>query len=361
MPIELTGNININEILKSLQNAQAKANEANLQRYEALMTHMEGLTQQIGEQGTFGKAMSLMDQVGGAARTRIAEQAQKATAAAEQDLISRGLGSTTVRQAERRGIATTAERATQEAEERTAAQKAGMLTQRAGAEMQIGALKAGAISQRQDIGPDLGMFSSLIQAAAAGEKAAAAPQRTARVMAPGWSTPLKYSGEGQALRRAAPAGGAGGVSSAAGGAAGGYTPAAATGGGVFRGFTGATGAARGGAPALAGGGTVFMGGRGQVTTTPGTPATPGTISMGPAGAEPEAEPEAEPTTQPAAAPEAAGIGALAGAQAGFAGAAEYVTDYNEYKRLAGTRAVSPTYFYQVLGGRVLRRTIQRGL
>jgi len=291
MPLEVTGTIDINEILKRLRKKQEEANEANLQRYEALMTHMEGLTKQIGEQGTFGAAMDLMSQTGEAARTRITEQAKKATAAAEQDLISRGLGATTVRQAERRGIAATAERATQEAEERTAAAKAGVLTQRAGAEMQLGALKAGVMERREDVGPDMGLYASLIQAAAASETAAA--KRTATVLGPQaqagrdiFGQPFQYGDGG-----AGGAGGAGGgLAPGAGG--GGAQPAAAyypapSGAGLDLGPTGAargwdveTGRATGlSLPGLAGGGSVFLGEQGQVTTTPGAPTTPGEERM----------------------------------------------------------------------------------
>lgn len=242
MPIELTGTIDINEVMKRLRKKQEEANQANLQRYEALMTHMEGLTKQIGEQGTYGGAMALMEQTGEAARTRIAEQAKKATAAAEQDLISRGLGATTVRQAERRGIAGTAERARQEAEERTAAAKAGVLERRAGAEMQIGALKAGVMERREDVGPDLGIFASLIQAAAAGETAEA--KRTATVIGPQaqagrdiFGQPMG-GGAGGAGGGLAPAGGPGGAGAQPAGT---YYPPAG-GGGLD---LGPTGAARG--------------------------------------------------------------------------------------------------------------------
>lgn len=242
MPIELTGTIDINEVMKRLRKKQEEANQANLQRYEALMTHMEGLTQQIGKQGTYGAAMSLMEQTGEAARTRIAEQAKKATAAAEQDLISRGLGATTVRQAERRGIAGTAERARQEAEERTAAAKAGVLERRAGAEMQIGALKAGVMERREDVGPDLGIFASLIQAAAAGETATA--KRTSTIIGPQaqagrdiFGQPMG-GGAGGAGGGLAPAGGPGGAGARPAGT---YYPPAG-GGGLD---LGPTGAARG--------------------------------------------------------------------------------------------------------------------
>lgn len=309
MPLTVTGTVDVNAIMQRLRKQQEETNQANLERYEALMTHMESMTKQVGEQGTYGAAMALMEQTGEAARTRIATQAKKATAAAEQDLISRGLGATTVRQAERRGIAATAEEATQAAEERTAAQKAGVLERRAGTEMQIGALKAGVMERREDVGPEMGMYASLIQAAAASETAEA--KRTATVIGPQAQAGRDVFGQpmgGGGAAGASGAGlGAGGVGGGLGAAAGGamatpFPPGATLGGptGAARPAGGGVGA--GGALGLPGLGAAAIGGYGgtpgqAVAAMEGRPSFEGgedemvslsDMEVGPGGVPPEA-------------------------------------------------------------------------
>ncbi len=158
----------LDAIMKQITDAQKKANAANLERYQQLLSVIDTLGKQVGAEGTFGQAEQLLSQVGQAAQTRIGEQATRAQATTEQGLISRGLGSTTIRQSAQRGIRADEERARQEAEERTAGQKAGLLTQRAGLETQIGGMKAGVMERRTDAGPDLGMYASLIQSAGLG-------------------------------------------------------------------------------------------------------------------------------------------------------------------------------------------------
>ncbi|GAH45607.1 unnamed protein product [marine sediment metagenome] len=134
---------NLDTLLKQITTAQEKANTANLERYGELLVHLDGLAKQIGVEGTYGQAMKQLETLGTAGRTQIAEQATKAQAATEQDLMTRGLASTTIRTAARGAISRDAERARQELEERVTTSKAGLLTQRAGAELQIGGMRAG--------------------------------------------------------------------------------------------------------------------------------------------------------------------------------------------------------------------------
>lgn len=245
--------IDYDALIRRFDEAQNRANTANLERYQALLTHLETLGQQVGAQGTFGEAENLLAQVGTAARTRIAEQETRALAATEQGLISRGLGGTTIRATARRGVMSDAERARQEAEERTAQQKAGLLTQRAGVETQIGGMRAAAIEGRTDVGPDLGMFASLLQAAAAGDTAGGA-RRTATIMGPQAQAGRDVFGQPFSYGPSR-AGGGGGGGAGIGGAGGGigaqgatgqarYFPPGTYGGGPSLQATGATGTAR---------------------------------------------------------------------------------------------------------------------
>lgn len=176
--------IDFDAILQQIQGSQDTANAANLERYNQLLASIQTLGTQVGEEGTFGKALALQDQVGDAGRQRITEQAQKTWASAEQDLTTRGLGNTTIREAVRRGTASDAEMARQQLEGSLAQQKSGIYQGLAGAQLQVGGMQAGAIEGMTQQGPDLGMFAGLLQAAAAGDKADAAQMRTATITSP---------------------------------------------------------------------------------------------------------------------------------------------------------------------------------
>lgn len=228
------GSSGLRNLIAQLTQSQKKAQKANEERYAELLKNLDALALQVGKEGTFGEAMKLVENIGGAARQRIAEQTQKAVGASKQDLISRGLASSTVRGAQERGIRADEQRALQEQEEAEAQRKSGLLTQRAGLEMGLGQLKAGAMERRSDIGPDLGVLTSLIQSAAAGEEAG--KRTTVRVPSapPGPGIVTRHRAEqaaSEAARqaRAAGGGGAGGVGGRGGGAA--YYPPGSYGGG----------------------------------------------------------------------------------------------------------------------------------
>jgi hypothetical protein len=116
------------DIVKQLQAAQDKANKANESRYQDIL----GLYGNLGQAGL----------------ARIGQQETQAQAKGTQDLISRGLGNTTITSAISRGIASDAELARQQLQESVAMQKAGVM------------------ERRTDQGPDLGLYASLLQQAA---------------------------------------------------------------------------------------------------------------------------------------------------------------------------------------------------
>ena len=128
------GGQQLQDFISQMQAAQDKANAANEARYQQTLAQFENLGQ--------------------AGRARIGEQTTRQQATAAQDLTSRGLGSTTITQAVRGGIAREGESSIQELNERVAMQKAGVM------------------ERRTDAGPDMGMFAGLIQAMMAGQGAA---------------------------------------------------------------------------------------------------------------------------------------------------------------------------------------------
>lgn len=137
------------KIIEQYRTAQAKANQANLQRYQ------QGLSTLRAGHAT---ATAQAQQFGTSALQDIEESSVQQRARGEQELTSRGLGGTTIRGAMTRGV----ERERLRGRARVGEQRAtmlGQLAQRQGAEI------AGFMERRTDTGPDLGMFANLLQAA----------------------------------------------------------------------------------------------------------------------------------------------------------------------------------------------------
>lgn len=157
--------VTANDLIKQYQQAQDQANTANQQRYTQLLDMIGNLGTQVGS--TYGEAMKNASTIGQTAKTQTQQNYLKNLGTADQNLISRGLGNTTIRSSVRRGIASDKNLAMQGINEQVAAQLAQILQNRAGAELGIGQLKANAIQSRNDIGPNLSTYASLIQQLAA--------------------------------------------------------------------------------------------------------------------------------------------------------------------------------------------------
>lgn len=132
------------DIISQMQAAQEKANLLNEQRYRQILAQYENLGQ--------------------AGRARIEEQTTQRQAEARQGLVSRGLGGTTITSAVERGIGRESELARQQLEESVAVQRAGVM------------------ERRTDVGPDLGMFANLLQAAGQQQQQ---PRAVSTVIGPG--------------------------------------------------------------------------------------------------------------------------------------------------------------------------------
>jgi hypothetical protein len=156
---------NINQIIERLQAEQNKANKANETRYAELLASIAGLGQQVG--GSYEQALQRVAGVGQTAYNRIGSQETRAQGMNQQDLISRGLANTTVVNTTRRGISSDAESARQGVDELVADRQAGVYERMAGSQLDIGRLLAQIMEGRNDLGPDLGLYSSLISQAQA--------------------------------------------------------------------------------------------------------------------------------------------------------------------------------------------------
>lgn len=148
------------------QTANDKANKDSLAQYQKLLQQAQQTTQNVGS--LYGQAQQSVQNVGDQAKQRAGQQNQQQLAQAQQSLISRGLGNTTVLDSANRGINSDYAMNLGDIDEQQARLRSGLLTQQAGAEMGLGQFNADAILSRQNVGPDLGMYTQLLQALAAG-------------------------------------------------------------------------------------------------------------------------------------------------------------------------------------------------
>ena len=159
------GGFSIDEIIKRFIKDADDAKAANLAQLDQLMTTIKSLGIQVG--GTFDEALGSIARAGEAASGEAVRRGQQSLAAGRQELISSGLSNTTLGPNLRRAIDADVARQQQAISEGVGAQRADLLTRRAGQETQIGSLLAQAIQGVNNIGPDLGQFAALIQAASA--------------------------------------------------------------------------------------------------------------------------------------------------------------------------------------------------
>lgn len=160
-------NVDFSAIIRQMQQQEAQRREDALSRYAQANNLAGQLTDQIGAMGTYGAAESQLDMVGDAARERIGQSATQQFAQADQDLVNRGLGNTTVRSSVQRGISMDEQRAKNELDEGIAAQRSGLLERRADSEFRSGVNEIDTLLSRVDEPIDYGLLSGLMQQAAA--------------------------------------------------------------------------------------------------------------------------------------------------------------------------------------------------
>lgn len=261
------------DVIRRLDKSQKKANMANEERYQNLLKSIQGTGEQT--QATFGEALTGVADVGSASRERIRRNYANLWGQAEQDLISRGLGNTTIRPTVRRGIASDEALALSQVDESMAQLRSGILQNRAGMEFNVGGLQAGAIQNRSDVGPDLSLYAGLLQQSAASQVPGQGGTPPLYSFVP--TNPQSTGSLSQNLRAKfgtqTGQSGAGADGTPNGGAAGG----APGGNGANGGAAGAGGGGGGGndlflnpylLQQMAAGGSVFLGGKGSVTPTP---------------------------------------------------------------------------------------------
>ncbi len=146
----------ISNLLKALQQGTEQANTANQQQYQNLLNTGQATQKSIlGKGGYFSQAGKALANTGVQGQNRINEAATQQLGSSKQDLINRGLYSTSALDSKTRATDLDKERATQELQSGLAGQKANLQVQQAGAAQQLGGLNMDAILSRQNQGPDI--------------------------------------------------------------------------------------------------------------------------------------------------------------------------------------------------------------
>lgn len=258
--------LDLPNLIAQFQAAQNAANQANLARYQEQLASIRGLGDQLT--GTYGQAEALLENLGQSAREDVGRRGEQVLQKGQQDLISAGLFGTTMAPNLRRAVAEDTGRQERAITEDVSARRAGVLGQRAGAELSVGDMLQRAIAARSDIGPDLSTYASLIQAAAA----AGDPNRRLNVSVP------RSTGTG--------------AGRAAGGG-GGFSPAGTGGGGGF-GTRGGSGSQVSGTGAM----TITQGTQGARPGSAGFGGTYANLGQGLQQVTPSASGELSPTPSP---------------------------------------------------------------
>lgn len=149
------------QYIQQYQEALNAANAANEKRYKELLASIAGLGQQVG--GTFNQALGEVQTVGDAQIRDVNQASLRQAAAQQQALLSRGLSASTAAPAVARGVEADRQQSLARIHDWMAGQRAGVLQNRAGAEMQVGGMRANAIEGRTDAGPSTSLYTQLIQ------------------------------------------------------------------------------------------------------------------------------------------------------------------------------------------------------
>jgi hypothetical protein len=163
-PMPPTGNIpgfDLASLIAKMQEESATANTDSLKQYKNLMQMSKGV--QTRALGDYDQAAALQQGMGNTQMNQINQAETKSKGQSEQDLISRGLGNTTVRSSVNRGIEADATNARNSVAEAVANAKSGLATQRAGAEESLGNMRINSLLSRQNVPPNAQMYAALIQ------------------------------------------------------------------------------------------------------------------------------------------------------------------------------------------------------
>lgn len=142
----------LNNLLAAYKQQSAQARADSLAQYNDLMGTVKKTGQNVDK---------YLGQLGQTGMARIAENEAQAGAKTEQDLISRGLGNTTIRNQQLRGVGRDAEQARQSLQE-------GLAGQRIGTTMGLTQMYGDALLSRQNVPPGNDYLQMIAQLGATG-------------------------------------------------------------------------------------------------------------------------------------------------------------------------------------------------
>lgn len=202
--------LNYQSLIDDYRKQLADANAANQKRLQQIVGNLDANGNPVDG------ATGLLGSIGATAKSRVQESSTKAAGVADQDLISRGLGNTTIRSSVQRGIQTDENRAMQDIDNAVAQQKAGVL------------------ERVSEPGPDMGLYANLLRGIGSGQGqlagqaqyrsgggAGGAGGSLADSLRSMFGTSAAPGGSGNTAELMGPLGGAGGGVGGAGGAGGG--------------------------------------------------------------------------------------------------------------------------------------------
>lgn len=146
--------------LRALQEQQSAYNKTQSERFKQLM----GMTKDIRRQALKSQRAALKEtRKFGKTRMAELESAREGRLAnVEQEATSRGLGNTTIRSSMQRGVESDIEREKSAVRENIARQRAGLLSQQAGLQFDLGQFSTDAFLSRRDQFPQVGNILELL-------------------------------------------------------------------------------------------------------------------------------------------------------------------------------------------------------
>lgn len=161
-------NSTANKLITDVQTKSDAANKDSLAQYQQLLKAVQDASSHVNS--LYGQAQDLTKNLGNSQMQQLKTQQTNNLGSAEQSAVSRGLGNTTIRQGMLNGVNQSSQLAQNALSESVAGQKANLLTQQAGAGMNLANLNANAITAKQNQGPDISQYLNLLMALGGGGK-----------------------------------------------------------------------------------------------------------------------------------------------------------------------------------------------
>ena len=213
--------VNISDIISRLQKAQETANIRNAQRYRQALDELTGGREAM--RTLYEKAAGYADDIGKTAAADISAGSVRQEAQGRQDLISSGLGNTTILGSMMRGVEEDRRRSMERVEEAKRGALMDLATRQAGAETGAAGSIASLMQSVMNQAPNQAQMAGLVQQAQQGQTAANLPNR---VVYGGNAIPGSEAAKMNAGKFGFSSTGGGGGGGAGGGAGGGGIAAA---------------------------------------------------------------------------------------------------------------------------------------